>query len=64
MEMARGNKFVNCVFSYGAKGDGYTDDTAAISAYIKACVESGEAIRFPNNTFRISEEIELQGGDA
>ncbi|MGO8746714.1 MAG: glycosyl hydrolase family 28-related protein [Thermoguttaceae bacterium] len=46
------------VKAFGAKGDGVTDDTAAINACISACgVKGGGAIYFPSGKYVISSTI-------
>ncbi len=48
---------------YKAKGDGVTDDTAAIQNAIDACPE-GKAILIPQGTYRISGSLRLSRGIA
>jgi hypothetical protein len=48
------------VMLYGAKGDGVTDDTAAIVAAITAMV-AGDRLYFPRGTYPISAQISLKG---
>lgn len=45
------------VKSYGAKGDGTTDDTAAIQAAISAVGTSGGVVFFPPGTYRITSAL-------
>ena len=52
---------VTSVLAYGAKGDGVTDDTAAIQQCIDNAPE-GAAVLFPSGTYLISETIRLRGG--
>jgi hypothetical protein len=42
------------VTEYGARGDGVTDDTAAIQAAFNAATETGPAIFFPAGTYNVS----------
>lgn len=46
---------INTVKDYGAKGDGVTDDTAAI----KACIKNESLIYFPAGTYRVTETLTL-----
>ena len=48
---------------YGAKGDGATDDTAAIQTAINAmtAAPAGGLLYFPSGTYRISSFLEIQG---
>jgi putative cell wall-binding protein len=45
------------VRNYGAKGDGATDDTAAIQAAINAAASSSGTVTFPEGTFKITSTI-------
>lgn len=47
------------VKNYGAKGDGSTDDTAAINAALTACPEGGQVF-FPPGTYLVSSPITLR----
>jgi hypothetical protein len=49
------------VRDFGAKGDGLTDDTAAIQAAVAAIPPSGGTICFPVGTFKITENIIFPG---
>mgnify|MGYP002765440400 CR=1 FL=1 len=49
------NPVFNTVKDYGAKGDGITDDTAAI----KACLKNESLIYFPAGTYRVTETLTL-----
>lgn len=55
------------VTQFGAKGDGSTDDTAAIQAAINAAQIVGAAVHFPPATYRVnsfltvSDKVTLQG---
>lgn len=50
------------VRSYGAVGDGTTDDTAAIQATVAAIQAAGGGVMFlPKGTFRISDTITITG---
>jgi hypothetical protein len=42
------------VFDYGARGDGSTDDTAAVQAAINAAMNAGDALEFPARTYLIA----------
>ncbi len=42
------------VTSYGARGDGATDDTAALQAALAATARSGTNLAFPPGTYRVS----------
>lgn len=45
------------VFRYGAKGDGVTDDTAAIQAAITALASTGGTCWFPPGTYKITSQV-------
>ena len=45
------------VTSYGAKGDGTADDTAAIQSALDACQSSGGIIYFPAGTYVITDSL-------
>jgi hypothetical protein len=47
------------VKSFGAVGDGTTDDTAAIAAAIDALPLNGGIIFFPPGTFKVTDEIDV-----
>ena len=47
------------VRDYGAKGDGVTDDTAAIQAAVDACATVGGTVSFAPGVYTISSPIEL-----
>ena len=49
--------FATDVRSFGARGDGETDDTEAIRRAVR---ESDGAVRFPRGRFRITETIEIR----
>ena len=52
------------VLSFGAKGDGATDDTAAIQAALDAAAASGgAAVFFPDLTFCVSASLVLRSGN-
>lgn len=45
---------------YGAKGDGSTDDTAALQATINAVPSTGGTVYIPSGTYNISSALELK----
>ena len=45
------------VMDFGAKGDGTTDDTAAIQAAINSCKDSGGLIYFPTGTYIVTASL-------
>lgn len=49
------------VTTFGAKGDGSTDDTAAIQSAIYAAVNSGEMLGFPARQYLIGRFLEIPG---
>jgi hypothetical protein len=53
------NRFADVVNvkDFGAKGDGVTDDTAAIQAAIYSVISNGGQIYFPNGTYILSNSI-------
>ena len=53
------NPVIN-VMEFGAKGDGVTDDTAAIQAAVNA-LGNGQKLIFPPGTYNISSEIQVFG---
>ncbi|TVY01113.1 glycosyl hydrolase family 28-related protein [Cohnella terricola] len=54
-------KCCNNVTDYGAKGDGTTDDTAAIQSALNALVKAGkgDALTFPPGTYKITSTITI-----
>lgn len=50
------------VKNYGAKGDGSTDDTAAIRAAITAAKSTTQHVFFPAGTYMISGPLQVGGG--
>lgn len=53
------------VMDYGAKGDGVTDDTAAIQAAVNACATAfGGCVYFPHGRYVVSSSITYAGGGA
>ncbi len=48
---------IDVMKDYGARGDGMTDDTAAIQAAISAAVGTKRIVYFPNGTYLISNTI-------
>jgi hypothetical protein len=57
------------VASYGAKGDGVSDDTAAVTAALKATAGKKVGVYFPAGTYKISsivlpDNVTLVGADA
>jgi hypothetical protein len=51
------------VKQFGAKGDGTTDDTAAIQAAINALTNGGEVL-FPQATYKVSSTISIGNGSS
>jgi len=47
--------------AYGALGDGFTDDTAAIEAAIAAAAHDGGIVFFPGGSYRITSPIVVAG---
>ena len=47
------------VRAFGARGDGKTDDTAALRAGIAAAMESGQTLFFPKGTYMVSDTIRI-----
>ena len=50
------------VKSYGAKGDGKTDDSAAITTAAKAAVKAGQRVYFPAGSYRIGTTMSAVAG--
>ena len=50
------------VKDFGARGDGATNDTAAIQAAINALAASGGTVVFPDGNYRVSSTIALAAG--
>ena len=48
------------VLSYGAKGDGVTNDAGAIQAAINAAAPVGGTVTFPAGTFRVNSSVYLK----
>ena len=49
---------------YGAKGDGVTDDTAAIQKAIDEVKGIPDALYFPNGTYLVSDSVGIFNGKA
>jgi hypothetical protein len=47
----------------GVKGDGITDDTAAIQQAIHQAGQTNRALYFPNGTYRVTQEIRFKNAD-
>jgi len=54
-------QYVFDVRDYGARGDGSTDDSAAIQAAITAAAVSGGVVRFPRATYDLGSELVVRG---
>jgi hypothetical protein len=52
------------VVSFGAKGDGTTDDTASIQAAINSLSTTGGIVVFPPGNWKISSTLQIGNGDA
>ena len=52
--------WINAKKAYGAKGDGTTDDRAAIQACIDAAAAAGGTVYLPYGTYRISNSLVLK----
>lgn len=50
------------VMAYGAKGDGVTDDTAAIQAAVNAGSNAGGIVFFPPGTYLVSAYVNVNAG--
>jgi hypothetical protein len=53
--------WVNVKTVFGAKGDGVTDDTAAIQAALNSLTKSDAVLWFPNGNYLISSPLSLSG---
>jgi hypothetical protein len=51
------------VKDFGARGNGSTDDTAAIQAAVTAAHNSGGAVFFPPGNYRVTSTIRAEGGN-
>ena len=60
-EAARDATDVRSVRAFGAKGDGKTDDTAAIQAAIDDLPEAGGAVRVPSGTYLVNRLVLRSG---
>lgn len=54
------SSFIN-VKSYGATGNGTTDDTAAIQSAINYCINGGNSLYFPAGTYLVSSQLNVTG---
>ena len=55
-------KVRNIKSEFGAKGDGTTDDTAAIQKAFETCQQKHmEVVYFPNGTYLVSKPIHFRG---
>lgn len=59
---APGSEIFSNVMSYGAKGDGSTDDTAAIQAAINTTKSTGGTVFLPRGNYILSSPLILYGG--
>jgi hypothetical protein len=55
---------VNVRERFGAKGDGVTDDTAALQQAFDELMGRNELLYFPNGTYRVSAPVGIFGGKA
>lgn len=49
--------------AFGAKGDGTTDDTAAIQKALSAAVSKHKIVYLPDGTYRVSDTLKWNNGD-
>lgn len=47
------------IYSFGAAGDGSTDDTAAVQSWISYCINNGVVCYAPRGAFKITDSITL-----
>lgn len=64
LSLAQRDNYPTNVKFYGAKGDGVTDDTAAVVAAFNAIGATGGCLYFPPGTYRIDGPITLSGSNS